>query len=158
MSGCSGFDSCLPILSSSDMGLGKTLQSICMLAGDHTQRKNAPPEVMESILSQTHTMPCLLSAPTCLVSSQVSYRITYLLLSAPTCLVECPTMLHTSWSVHKLWCVQVSLGSPLEGVLPSLVVCPPTLTGHWCYEVDKFCPSEHLRVLHYAGNIGERLL
>ena len=92
------------------------------------------------------------------LSSQVSYRITYLLLSAPTCLVECPTMLHTSWSVHKLWCVQVSLGSPLEGVLPSLVVCPPTLTGHWCYEVDKFCPSEHLRVLHYAGNIGERLL
>lgn len=55
-------------------------------------------------------------------------------------------------------CIQVSLGSPLEGVLPSLVVCPPTLTGHWCYEVDKFCPSEHLKVLHYAGNIGERLM
>ena len=31
------------------MGLGKTLQSICMLAGDHTQRKNGP-EVMECIL------------------------------------------------------------------------------------------------------------
>lgn len=36
------FDSSLPVISSSDMGLGKTLQSICMLAGDHAQRKNAP--------------------------------------------------------------------------------------------------------------------
>ena len=44
------FDSSLPIISSSDMGLGKTLQSICMLAGDHAQRKNAP-EVMDCILS-----------------------------------------------------------------------------------------------------------
>ena len=44
------FDPSLPVISSSDMGLGKTLQSICMLAGDHTQRKNAP-EVMNCILS-----------------------------------------------------------------------------------------------------------
>jgi len=35
--------------------------------------------------------------------------------------------------------------------LPSLVVCPPTLTGHWCYEVRKFCNPEDLRPLQYAG-------
>lgn len=35
--------------------------------------------------------------------------------------------------------------------LPSLVVCPPTLTGHWLYEVEKFCSSEHLKPLLYSG-------
>ena len=35
--------------------------------------------------------------------------------------------------------------------LPSLVVCPSTLTGHWCYEVRKFCNPEDLRPLQYAG-------
>lgn len=34
--------------------------------------------------------------------------------------------------------------------LPSLVVCPPTLVGHWFYEVKKFCPS--LSPMQYLGN------
>ena len=38
----------------------------------------------------------------------------------------------------------------------SLVVCPPTLTGHWCYEVEKFCSPEHLSTLHYTGGPAER--
>lgn len=38
--------------------------------------------------------------------------------------------------------------------LPSLIVCPPTLVGHWFYEFKKFAP--HLRVLRYAGNSHER--
>ena len=130
------FDPNLPIISSSDMGLGKTLQSICMLAGDHAQRKNAP-EVMDCICLNAHT-----------VLPPVECSLLFLLVECPMC---------ASYYVLVL-CIQVSLGSPLEGVLPSLVVCPPTLTGHWCYEVDKFCPSEHLKVLHYAGNIGERLM
>ena len=35
--------------------------------------------------------------------------------------------------------------------LPSLVVCPPTLTGHWYYEVKKFCDTEDLSPLQYSG-------
>ena len=35
--------------------------------------------------------------------------------------------------------------------LPSLVVCPPTLTGHWYYEVKKFCNPEDLSPLQYSG-------
>lgn len=38
---------------------------------------------------------------------------------------------------------------------PSIVVCPPTLTGHWAYEVDKFVPGA-MRTLQYAGAPAER--
>ena len=58
------------------MGLGKTLQSLCIVAGDH---------------------------------------------------------------YHRVKEVDVRGPAPL----PSLVVCPPTLTGHWCYEVRKFCNPDH---------------
>ncbi|XP_076043200.1 histone acetyltransferase 1 isoform X2 [Oratosquilla oratoria] len=39
---------------------------------------------------------------------------------------------------------------------PSLVVCPPTLTGHWIYEVGKFVSHELLNPLHYVGVLVER--
>ncbi|KAJ8250406.1 hypothetical protein COCON_G00223280 [Conger conger] len=42
------------------------------------------------------------------------------------------------------------------GPLPSLVVCPPTLTGHWVDEVGKFCAKEYLNPLHYTGPPTER--
>ncbi|RWS27685.1 TATA-binding protein-associated factor 172-like protein [Leptotrombidium deliense] len=41
--------------------------------------------------------------------------------------------------------------------LPSLVICPPTLTGHWVYEVEKFVDKSHLRPLNYSGPPTERL-
>ena len=68
-----------------DMGLGKTLQSLCIMAGDHH---------------------------------------------------------------HRVRELEVSGGIIAP---PSLVVCPPTLTGHWCYEVRKFCDPEDLNPLQYAG-------
>ncbi|KAJ3027099.1 TATA-binding protein-associated factor mot1 [Rhizophlyctis rosea] len=37
---------------------------------------------------------------------------------------------------------------------PSLVVCPPTLTGHWKNEVEAFAPF--LRVGVYVGTVAER--
>ncbi|XP_022646196.1 TATA-binding protein-associated factor 172-like isoform X2 [Varroa destructor] len=40
--------------------------------------------------------------------------------------------------------------------LPSLVICPPTLTGHWVYEIDKFVSAKHLDPLHYTGPPPER--
>ncbi|KAL9644607.1 hypothetical protein ABK040_015346 [Willaertia magna] len=38
--------------------------------------------------------------------------------------------------------------------LPSLVVCPPTLLGHWHYEIKKFCP--YLTALQYIGPVAQR--
>lgn len=41
--------------------------------------------------------------------------------------------------------------------LPSIVVCPPTLIGHWVYEVNKFIDKEYLNPLMYAGPPVERV-
>lgn len=73
-----------------DMGLGKTLQSICILSSKHFERAQ---RYQESKLPD---------------------------------------------SVH----------------LPSLIICPPTLTGHWYYEILKY--AENLRPVLYTGNARER--
>ncbi|PFH50688.1 hypothetical protein AMATHDRAFT_47708 [Amanita thiersii Skay4041] len=39
--------------------------------------------------------------------------------------------------------------------LPSLIICPPTLTGHWYYEILKY--SDGLRPILYTGNARERM-
>jgi len=39
--------------------------------------------------------------------------------------------------------------------LPSLVICPPSLVGHWFYEIKKFCDSS-MRPMTYMGNPAER--
>ncbi|KAG9318204.1 hypothetical protein JVU11DRAFT_284 [Chiua virens] len=38
--------------------------------------------------------------------------------------------------------------------LPSLIICPPTLTGHWYYEILKYV--ENLRPILYTGSSKER--
>ncbi|RXG69558.1 TATA-binding protein-associated factor [Armadillidium vulgare] len=38
----------------------------------------------------------------------------------------------------------------------SLVICPPTLTGHWYYEILKFISKDFLHPLHYTGPPLER--
>lgn len=73
-----------------DMGLGKTLQSICILASKHHER-----------------------------------RIKFKEAKSPD-------------AVH----------------LPSLIICPPTLTGHWYYEILKYV--ENLKPILYTGNSRER--
>ena len=73
-----------------DMGLGKTLQSICILASKHAERAKKHAET----------------------------------------------------------------GSPDSVHLQSLIVCPPTLTGHWYYEILKY--SDNLRPILYTGNARER--
>lgn len=72
------------------MGLGKTLQSICILASKHFERAER-------------------------------YKAT----KSPD-------------SVH----------------LPSLIVCPPTLTGHWYYEIQKYV--DNLRPIMYVGSARDR--
>lgn len=37
-----------------------------------------------------------------------------------------------------------------------MVICPPTLTGHWVYEISKFISSKFLNPLHYHGSPFER--
>ncbi|KAH9948095.1 SNF2 chromatin remodeling protein [Amylocystis lapponica] len=44
--------------------------------------------------------------------------------------------------------------SPDASHLPSLIVCPPTLTGHWYYEILKY--AENLRPVLYTGNSRDR--
>ncbi|KAL1694700.1 hypothetical protein GGG16DRAFT_87332 [Schizophyllum commune] len=44
--------------------------------------------------------------------------------------------------------------SPNAVHLPSLIICPPTLTGHWYYEILKYV--ENLRPVLYTGNARER--
>jgi len=40
---------------------------------------------------------------------------------------------------------------------PSIVICPPTLTGHWLFEVEKLVGGKILRPLHYVGPPSERI-
>ncbi|PNF40724.1 hypothetical protein B7P43_G00685 [Cryptotermes secundus] len=46
--------------------------------------------------------------------------------------------------------------SPDSIPLPSLVICPPTLTGHWVYEIEKFMSKAYLNPLQYIGTPAER--
>ncbi|CAG9863360.1 unnamed protein product [Phyllotreta striolata] len=46
--------------------------------------------------------------------------------------------------------------SPDCAPLPSMVICPPTLTGHWVYEIEKFLKQKYLRPLQYNGSPTER--
>ena len=39
--------------------------------------------------------------------------------------------------------------------MPTLIVSPPSVTGHWVEEIEKFC-GDQLSVLHYTGNNNER--
>ena len=80
----------LTITCTPDMGLGKTLQTICILSGKHFERAKRYQE------SKT------------------------------------PEVVH----------------------LPSLIVCPPTLTGHWYYEILKY--AENLKPVMFTGSTKER--
>ncbi|XP_029963411.1 TATA-binding protein-associated factor 172-like isoform X1 [Salarias fasciatus] len=85
------------------------------------------------------------------------------------------------YKLHGILCDDMGLGKTLQSIcilagdhylraqeyartkaadcspLPSLVVCPPTLTGHWVDEVSKFCSREYLNPLHYTGPPTERM-
>uniref|UniRef100_A0A8C2H561 BTAF1 RNA polymerase II, B-TFIID transcription factor-associated n=1 Tax=Cyprinus carpio TaxID=7962 RepID=A0A8C2H561_CYPCA len=84
------------------------------------------------------------------------------------------------YKLHGILCDDMGLGKTLQSIcilagdhflraqeyarskapdccpLPSIVVCPPTLTGHWVDEVGKFCSKEYLNPLHYTGPPTER--
>ncbi|THV07958.1 SNF2 superfamily chromatin remodeling protein [Dendrothele bispora CBS 962.96] len=82
------------------------------------------------------------------------------------------------YQLHGILCDDMGLGKTLQSIcilaskhferaqryketkapdavhLPSLIVCPPTLTGHWYYEVLKY--TDNLKPIMYTGNARER--
>ncbi|CAG2164916.1 unnamed protein product [Oppiella nova] len=60
-------------------------------------------------------------------------------------------------SDHYYQTIRVNKSSVDCKPLPSIVICPPTLTGHWLYEVDKFVSTDQLCPLHYTGPPNERM-
>ena len=73
------------------------------------------------------------------------------------------------YQLHGVLCDDMGLGKTLQTLCilaldhhrepkspPSLVVCPPTLTGHWLYEARKFFSDQDLSVIQYAGSPPDR--
>ncbi|KZT28684.1 SNF2 chromatin remodeling protein [Neolentinus lepideus HHB14362 ss-1] len=82
------------------------------------------------------------------------------------------------YQLHGILCDDMGLGKTLQSIcilagkhyeraqrhkethsqdsvhLPSLIICPPTLTGHWYYEILKY--TDTLRPMMYTGNARER--
>lgn len=46
--------------------------------------------------------------------------------------------------------------SPDMCPLPSLIVCPSTLVGHWAFEIEKFISPDVLNPLQYSGTPQDR--
>ncbi|WFD01681.1 TATA-binding protein-associated factor mot1 [Malassezia obtusa] len=83
------------------------------------------------------------------------------------------------YQLHGILCDDMGLGKTLQSItllsckhyerdqrwqathapdaarIPSLIVCPPTLTGHWVHEIRQYSPN--LRPLLYAGHPAERV-
>lgn len=72
------------------------------------------------------------------------------------------------YKLHGILCDDMGLGKTLQTIcmlagdhyqrelekqanIPSIVICPPTLTPHWVCEIQKFVSEKYLRPLHYYG-------
>jgi TATA-binding protein-associated factor len=77
------------------------------------------------------------------------------------------------YKLHGILCDDMGLGKTIQTIcilagdhyirqkekqakLPSIVICPPTLTGHWVFEVNKFLNNNYLTPLHYVGLPSDR--
>jgi len=78
------------------------------------------------------------------------------------------------FGLHGILCDDMGLGKTLQTLciigtaherrldlkineaLPSLVVCPSTLIGHWLYETEKFVSERDMQPLMYCGHLSER--
>jgi len=116
-----------------DMGLGKTLQTLCIIASDHYIRK-LKYESSSSSSSEAEAE----SQPACSVSSPSS-----------------PSTTTTTSSPSTSVLASTSSGTIDNLPLPSFVVCPTTVVGHWFHECRKFFPN-HLSPLMYSGSPHER--
>lgn len=77
------------------------------------------------------------------------------------------------YKLHGILCDDMGLGKTLQAICvlavdqkrrreegepewPNLIICPPTLTGHWFYEVQKFVADSFLTAVHYVGFPADR--
>jgi TATA-binding protein-associated factor len=84
------------------------------------------------------------------------------------------------YQLHGILCDDMGLGKTLQSIcimasshhnrrtqhaatkdaafapFPSLVVCPPTLVGHWAFEISKFLPDKDLSTVQFVGSPAER--
>lgn len=77
------------------------------------------------------------------------------------------------FKLHGALCDDMGLGKTLQSTcilaativdrrnaglpfLPALVVCPPTLVGHWAHEINQYVAEDVLKPLQYHGNPAER--
>ncbi|CAA0831909.1 TATA-binding protein-associated factor BTAF1 [Striga hermonthica] len=79
------------------------------------------------------------------------------------------------FNLHGILCDDMGLGKTLQSsaivasdvaehiaankgddLLPSLIICPSTLVGHWVYEIEKFIDPSLLSTLQYIGSAQER--
>ncbi|CAG0897113.1 unnamed protein product [Cyprideis torosa] len=73
------------------------------------------------------------------------------------------------YRLNGILCDDMGLGKTLQTIsiiaythrkdeqsLPTLVICPSTLTGHWVHEINKFVSPSILKPLLYRGPPGER--
>lgn len=44
-----------------------------------------------------------------------------------------------------------------EDLLPSLIICPSTLVGHWAFEIEKYIDTSVISSLQYVGSAQERM-
>lgn len=45
-----------------------------------------------------------------------------------------------------------------EDLLPSLIICPSTLVGHWAFEIEKYIDVSVISSLQNAGSAQDRVL
>jgi TATA-binding protein-associated factor len=45
-----------------------------------------------------------------------------------------------------------------EDLLPSLIICPSTLVGHWAFEIEKYIDVSVISSLQYVGSAQDRML
>ncbi|XP_065193343.1 TATA-binding protein-associated factor 172-like [Sycon ciliatum] len=150
-----------------DMGLGKTLQTICIVVSDHyMQQQQQQQQQTENVPTESINS----SGNAALSPDGPSATAMDTEHEATTASAETDTVQETTCAVSvTAGCDNdtdrtTNADSAGEALVarcneaPSLVICPPTLTGHWCAEVEKFCGRDGvLRVLHYMGDVRERV-
>ena len=77
------------------------------------------------------------------------------------------------FNLHGILCDDMGLGKTLQSIcilagdyyeksvkandwIPSIIVCPTTLTNHWFHEIKRYANSKYLKPVIYSGSIGER--
>ncbi|ELP92985.1 hypothetical protein EIN_051500 [Entamoeba invadens IP1] len=72
------------------------------------------------------------------------------------------------YCINGILCDDMGLGKTLqtlcmlltvhaEAEYPSMIVCPPTLTGHWKHEIEAFINTNDLKGIIYSGSAKERI-